>query len=204
MYGICIPTFTININWTKCRNIYHTWILCASSKQAEHLRAQKSPGRSNFRGGFLVPTSDPSWLEITYPSIEPPGQKSELVEGKIKNVAAPQIAIKFWNMPSDATLRDPWIYNNRRFDLMDVFWLHFTFPPIITVHWKNASRAIVVAFQMQPFTTSIIIGERVHRVDVSLHVRFPAMKEKIGTCLQWAGWYKVFYPHMACKWRVYQ
>lgn len=34
-------------------------------------------------------------------------------EGKIKNVAAPQIAIKYWNMPSDATLRDvilvdPW------------------------------------------------------------------------------------------------
>ena len=27
-------------------------------------------------------------------------------EGKIKNVAAPQIPIKYWNMPSDATLRD--------------------------------------------------------------------------------------------------
>ena len=27
-------------------------------------------------------------------------------EGKIKNVAAPKIAIKYWNMPEDATLRD--------------------------------------------------------------------------------------------------
>ena len=26
--------------------------------------------------------------------------------GKIKNVPAPQIAIKYWNMPEDATLRD--------------------------------------------------------------------------------------------------
>jgi len=31
--------------------------------------------------------------------------ESLVLEGKIKNVAAPQIAIKYWNMPSDATLR---------------------------------------------------------------------------------------------------
>ena len=125
------------------------------------------------------------------PSIRPPGQK-ELVEGKIKNVAAPQIAIKYWNMPSDATLRAPWIcYNNRR--CFDGCFFGYVLP-IITGHWKNASPALVVAFQIQPFSTSIIIGEEYTGWMFHCYVRFPAMKEKIGTC-----WNELDQKYIGCS-----
>ncbi len=110
-----------------------------------------------------------------------PIHKQKRVKGKIKNVAAPQIAIKYWNMPSDATLRDAWICYKQRSDLIGNLSSKKSW-----FSEKCVFSAIVIAFQMQPF--SISLWDDLHHVDVSLlFVRFPGIGhsiKKIGTGLE--------------------